>query len=719
MSLCRRLAVAVRGVRKLGSDALCPPATRRLQAAGTGSAATTVAWVAGLCLSLAVHGWAAEPAVKPVPVAQASPAGEFEQLAQIKVTSVSRQESTVQQSPAAIFVITPEMIRRSGATAIPELFRMVPGMDVARIDGNKWAVSSRGFNDRFVGKQLVQIDGRTLYNPILSGVYWDTVDYPLEDIERIEVIRGPGASVWGANAVNGIINIITKSAKDTPGGVISAGGGSTDRGFGEFRYGGQFKDDLSYRVYGKGFTREKDFFALGDPHDSWEGGSGGFRLDYQPESADRIMFDGGFYHSAAERQDLRPQPTAPFFFSNVDTDVSDGAHLLGRWSRQLADDSTWTLQAYWDRVHRSSAHIVDWRWDTYDVDFQHHLALGERQKLTYGTGYRLTDATLVNSKRDNGFDLSWASAHRSEQTFSAFVQDEISLVENRLALTLGSKFEHNDVTGFEVQPTARLLWNPSPRQSVWAGVSRAVRTPNFLEDSGRLKTLTTPGGTTFFEIRGNGNLASEELLAYDLGYRIQATEKLTLDLASFYNVYSKLIGTRAGAPEPSPPISITPLNRENTLSAETYGMELACSWQISDTWRLHGTYSLLKMNLHRAPGLPASAEAAEGQSPQQQVYLQSSWDLPNHVELDLMGRFVDRLRGFNLGAPAAGVPNVIAQYVSLDARLSWRPRKHWELSVVGQNLLDAYHPESGTSPIVRSPLVELRRSIYGKITWRF
>lgn len=673
----------------------------------------------GVALGLAATTGVAAGDPQPVLLAQAASASEFEQLAQIKVTTVSRNEGTVLQSPAAVFVISQEMIRRSGATAIPELFRMVPGMNVARIDGNKWAVSSRGFNDRFVGKQLVQIDGRTLFNPVLSGVYWDAVDYPLEDIERIEVVRGPGASVWGANAVNGVINIITKSAKETPGTFVTLGGGTEERGFGTVRHGGHVNDELSYRVYGKGFLRQEQFFTLGSSQDDWEGASAGLRLDWQPRTANKFTLDVGYLHSGASRQDFRPLAVAPFVITNTETDFTDAGHVLGRWTRELAEWDTFTLQTYWNRNERRSQHILDWRWDTYDMDFQHRMAVGDRQTLTWGAGYQLIRSALPGSQLDNGFDLSFENAYRTTQLFSAFVQDQIKVIPDRLELTLGSKFEHNDFTGFEVQPTARALLTVSPRQTVWAGVSRAVRTPNLIEDSGRLKILTAPGATTFLEFRGSSNLEAEIVTAYDLGYRFQANEHLSFDLATFYNEYDRLIGTRAGAAEVAAPITVTPLNRANTLKAETYGMELATSWQLAEHWQIHGGYTLLKMNLHRAAGIPATGEAAEKQSPQQQVYLRSSWNLPRAMEFDLIGRFVDRTSGFNLGAPAAGFPNVIDQYFSLDARLGWRPRKGLELSVVGQNLLDQAHPEFGTSPLVRSPLVELRRGFYTKLTWSF
>lgn len=419
----------------------------------------------------------------------------LEELMGVEVTSVSRQESTVGQSPAAIFVITQEMIRRSGATTIPELFRMVPGMDVARADNNKWAVSIRGFNDRFGKNQLVQIDGRTLYNPIFAGVYWDTVDYPLEDIERIEIIRGPGASVWGANAVNGIINIITKNSKDTQGGLITTGTGTEERGFGTFRYGGRAGENLSYRVYGKGFNRDEQFAAADDPNDGWAGGHSGMRLDWQASQSDKVTLDAGYFNDDPGRNDVRAMSASPYRLRNLEDEESEGGHVLARVHHTLDEDSSWELQMYWDRVNRGSTNeVASFQWDTFDVDFQHQFPISTGHKFIYGLGYRAIDAFVGPSARDNGFILGTDLPDRLAQTISVFAQDEIALVEEKLSLILGSKLEHNDYTNIEVQPTIRLLWTPSERQSVWAAVSRAVRTPTMLEDHTKVTGLQGTAG---------------------------------------------------------------------------------------------------------------------------------------------------------------------------------------------------------------------------------
>ena len=645
-----------------------------------------------------------------------------EELLSLEVTTVSRQGSTVGQSPAAVFVITQDDIRRSGATTIAELLRRVPGMNVARIDGNKWAIGARGLNDRFQRFLLAQIDGRTIYSATFAGVYWDAVDYPLENIERIEVIRGPGASVWGANAVNGIVNIITKSAAHTHGALLVAGGGDEERGFGTFRYGGDANDTLDYRIHGKASARDEQFFAGGGSHDGWTNASVGLRLDWKANDRDVVTVDAGGVRSDAARRDLRPMLAAPFVLANFEDEVSKATHVLARWSHTRDAESDWSLQIYWDSFTRIFENLeVHQRWDTYDVDFQHRLALGERNRLIWGLGYRAVESTLSNSGLDNGFILSYVPSDSRQQLAGAFLQDQIALVPDRLNLTIGSKFEHNDFTGFEYQPTVRLLWMSTTRQSVWAAVSRAVRTPSVADDELRSTLLqSTPGVVPYPQTTGNPGIESEELLAFELGYRTQATAAFSLDLASFYNEYHGLrvqvpgtVFTNALGAE------IRPLLRDNRMVGEIYGVELAARWQAAATWRLYGAYTFLKTSLHADAALPAGtrigAEAAVGQSPEQQVYLQSGWDLPRGIELDLIGRFVDRLKGFNPSG-AAGVSDTIAAYVSLDARVAWRPSEDLELSIVGQNLLDDHRSQFGTSAAVRSPQVEIERAVYAKLT---
>jgi len=635
------------------------------------------------------------------------------------VTTVSRQESTVGQSPTAVFVVTNDMIRRSGATSIPEALRMVPGLQVARIDSNKWAIGSRGFTERFVGKMLVQVDGRTVYNPINAGVYWDTQDLLLQDVDRIEVIRGPGATVWGANAVNGIINIISKDAKDTQGGMIFGGGGTEERGFGGFRYGGRSGDDVNYRVWGKWFERDNGFNPGGDARDDWRQGRGGFRMDWTASDCDTITLQGDLFEVTSGRRDSRPIDLAPdFSFTNTEDEISTGGDVLARWHREIAKQSDWTFQIYYDRFQRHSTEdLFAFDINTLDVDFQQQFPLTCRQQIVYGLGYRLNDMAFEGSTFDNGFSVGPSGEFtRDTDLFSAFVQDEITLVDERLSFTAGSKFEHNDFTGFEVQPTGRVLWTPDKRQSAWASVSRAVRIPALLEDMvevGLLPTFPTefppgtplpPGTPVFPRIVPNRDLDAEELIAYELGYRAQPTDAFSFDVAAFFNDYDRLFVSQARpALAPVPPPIVLPLRQENGDGAETYGIELAANYKVTECWRLYGQYTFLQMQIH-----PPGPEIFERRSPHNQIYVQSSWDLPCDLEFDLIGRYVDNLPDFDVDS-----------YVALDARLGWKPCKSVEVAVVGQNLLDAAHPEFGSSPLLRSPLVEVERGVYGMITLKW
>jgi len=645
----------------------------------------------------------------------------LETLLDMEVSSVTRRESTVGESAAAVSVISQEDIRRSGATTIAELLRRVPGMNVARIDNNKWAISVRGFNDRFSNKLLVQRDGRTIYDPLFAGVYWNAVAYPLDDIERIEVIRGPGASLWGANAVNGIINIITKSAANTQGGLFSAGGGTPEGSFGDLRYGGSIEPEADYRIYAKVFERDKQFSPQGDAHDQWNGVSTGMRLDWRRNAFDTVTLQGDYLRNSAGRQDPDLELTPPFLSLMADKTVADSGNVLGRWTHQTGEQSSWSLQAYWSRfdTEQPAAQISN-KNDSYDLDFQHQFPFGPRHKVVYGLGYRYLDQSVGNSLSDDGLSISWLKNDFSLSTYSAFLQDEYLLRPELLALFLGLKLEHNDFTGIELQPTVRLLWTPTKRQTLWAALSRAAGTPGISQVGIQLSAIpptTLPSGIQLFpRLTGNPDLDSVALIAYELGYRAQASESMSLDTALFYNKYHGLV-----VPVPqsiqggfAPGTAVLPVLLQNRMDGESYGVEIGADWRPMKWWRLYGNYSFLKTNLTPDRSLPAGtrfeAERAEGRNPQHQFFLQSSFDLPRNLEFDLTGRFIDRLPGFD---PA------ISSYFALDARVAWLPRKDLEIALIGQNLLDDHHPEFGVSTVIAAPVVEIRRNVYAKITWWF
>ena len=649
-------------------------------------------WLAGLCLSVTLGGWAAEPGAKPGPVTPAAGASEFEQLAQIKVTTVSRSESTVQASPAAVYVITQEDIRRSGVTSIPEALRLAPGVNVARIDAHRWAVGVRGFNQEFANKLLVMMDGRAVYSPLTSGVRWEQQDTALEDIERIEVVRGPTAALWGANAVSGVINIITKSAKDTQGTLVSGGGGSEAQGFGTVRYGGKLSDDVFYRVYAKGQAQGDTKFPNGaTSEDAWRRVQGGFRVDgAQAESHFTIQGDLGF----GEPHEL----FNPFGTTAIvpDTIRQITGSLLGRWTRTLGADSEFSLQTYFDHAEREFFSQTD-RLDTFDLDLQHRLPVGERQTITWGGGYRVTVDDLVFQA-----PISFPTRHQAIQLGRLFVRDDITLVPDRLHLTLGSQFEYHSFTGLDFQPTARLRWTPTERQTAWAAVSRAVRTPSRADDDLILATTVPP--TRF---SGNKALHSEEVLSYEVGYRAQLHERFSMDFALFYSEYDRLRSQETLAP------GVT--QRDEKIFGETYGGEASLSWQPAPWWRLQGSYSYLNTQLHKASGSTDTASVLrdEGRNPQHQVTLQSSWDLSSAVNFDAVVRYVDRLDSV---APFPDIP----PYLQLDLRLAWRPSRNLELALTGQNLLDRRHSEflPGAFGTLGQPR-EIERGFYGKFTWRF
>jgi iron complex outermembrane receptor protein len=399
-----------------------------------------------------------------------------EDLLNVEVISVAKKAKSLNDSPAAIFVISQDDIRRIGATSIPEALRLAPGLDVARIDSNKWAVSARGFNGRFANKLLVLIDGRSVYTRAFAGVYWENQDVMLEDVERIEVIRGPGATLWGANAVYGVINIITKHSADTQGGLLVAGVGTEEQGFGAFRYGGKLSSDTTARAYIKGFNRDENTHKLGgDAGDDWNKVQGGFRMDSQLTTNDTLTLQGDVYHSSINQYTTFAQVTAPYRNSFNEKIDAFGGNLLMRQHHTFSSTSDYSLQVFYDFYERDEVAVLESR-HTLDVDFQHRFALLNWNDVVWGIAYRYSHDDVYSKEF-----LVTNTPSRNDQLVSAFVQDEITLVDNYLWLTVGSKFEHNDYSGFEVQPTARLMWAPHQQHRLWAAVSRAVRTPSRVE----------------------------------------------------------------------------------------------------------------------------------------------------------------------------------------------------------------------------------------------
>lgn len=616
----------------------------------------------------------------------------FEELVRVKVMTVSKKPEPLFDSASAVYVISGEDIRRSGYTTIAESLRLVPGMQVARLGSSQWAISSRGFNGLYANKLLVLVDGRSVYTPLNSGVHWDTVDTLLEDVDRIEVVRGPGGTLWGANAVNGVVNIITKSAKETQGIYAEAGGGTLERAFAGFRYGGKTKD-VFYRIYGNYFDRAEFDFADGSSaQDDWQKAQAGFRIDWESSIENLFTLQGDIYRGT-ENSHL------------LDADVT-GGNLLGRWTHDFSLDAQSQLQVYYDRFVRE--HFAKSDIQTFDIDFQHRFQLGDRNEFIFGGGYRLIDDHLEETPLSK-----YREEERTVHLPSAFIQDEITLVPDRLRLTLGTKVEHHYFSGWEIQPTARLLWTPHEKHTAWAAVSRAVRTPSRAENDVRATFAVVPGPTnSIYASDMRGRADSEKVIAYEMGYRIQPMPDLSLDLAGFYNVYDKFATFEPATPYLETSASstnlIVPFEVRNKAHGETYGVELAAGWQAADWWRLNATYTYLQIQLHAPNSREVSAEFAEKESPHHQATLHSAMNGPQNTQLDCILRYVDSIPGFD-----------VPSYLTMDIRLAWKPSPNYEFSVVGQNLLDSKHREFGDVVTVRQRAAEVPRGIYGKLTCRF
>ncbi len=588
----------------------------------------------------------------------------------------------------------------------------MPGLQVARVNSNTWAISSRGFNRTDSNKLLVMIDGRTVYHPIFSGTLWRTKDVMLEDVDRIEVIRGPGATMWGSNAVNGVINVITKKAGDTRGLLAVGGGGSEERGFGSLRYGGKITEDIDYRAYAKYVQRDKFRSAsAADTNDEWENVQGGFRVDAQLNERDEVTLQGDIYHGKAGsfRTIVSPTLAAPVL-ANIGEDYA-GGNVLGRWTHTLSPTAGFRMQMYYDRTEDKTSYSaindsINTLVDTYDFDFQNHFELFSWQHINWGVGVR-----YVRAEDHNAVNFSFTPPNREFVLYSGFVQDELTLIPDTLKFIIGSKFEHNDFSGVEFQPNARLIVTPDDKQTIWASVSRAVRIPNRLDHDMDAIYLDQTG-PVYVIGQGNSNFDSEQLIAYEIGYRLQPTRDLSFDLAAFYNDYNRLTSTEVASATPTirttpTPHLVVPLFPGNNVTGETYGVELVAQWQALDWWRLQGNYSYLQIQLHtRSISSDPSPDAAEGDAPHHQFVLRSSMDLRDNLQLDTTVRYVDNL------------PNQhIANYTELDLRLAWEPIKHVELSVVGQNLLDSHHTEFGSS--ASSGSAETQRGVFGKIMFNY
>ena len=620
----------------------------------------------------------------------------FEQLAQIQIITASKRLESVADTPAAVFVLTGEDIHRMGVTSLPEALRYVPGVEVAMIDSSRWAVSARGFNGQFANQLLVMIDGRSIYNPSFGGVYWVGQDYLLDDIDRIEVGARARGSAMGRQCRQWCDQHPDQECQRHSGRAVERRRRQLQRS--HLRLTLWLQDlgpDICPRVYEVRPVWADSACIRGDTPDNWNRLQGGFRLDSQPDESATFTLQGDVHRADQRFGDTFPSFTAP---GGVSTETYWSPdlllNLLGRWTRNFSADSTMTAQVYYD-YEENSTRILNQRLHTLDADLHHHFGLGERQLITWGVGYRATLDTISPTRvmRVPGREQA------NDQLFSLFMQDEIALVREKLFLTLGPKIEHNDYTGLELSPSARMRWQPTERQTVWGAVSRGVVTPGHLTGGMQYDVRVVPPGA-LVQIQGRSAFV-EELLAYEIGYRIQPVERVSVDVAAFYSDYSHLQSLRTGAVIPGTP-PIVPVFLANQIEGHTDGVELALGWQALDHWRLQGTYTWFESDV--AAGSLGRGDG--GASPAYRVGLRSTVDFGKHWEWDTGLRFVDELKTGN-----------VPSYLELDIRVAWKPNKHWEVALVGQSLLQDSHYEFPRG--LSSLMSEVPRSVYGKITWKF
>ncbi|MEJ5250776.1 MAG: TonB-dependent receptor [Chthonomonadetes bacterium] len=633
----------------------------------------------------------------------------IEELMQVEVVTASKKAQAIRDVPASVYVITAEDIHRMGANTIPEVLRLVPGVHVGAIDANKWAVAVRGFNGRYSNKLLVLIDGRSVYTPFFSGVYWDA--QPLlfmEDIERIEVIRGPGASLWGANAVNGVINIITKPAKETQGTVWISGGGGEEKAFGGLRVGGKIGENGYYRAYTLYYERdnlEEDKVYVPN-NDGWLVRRSGFRADWNRSPNENFTLHGEVYTGRASQRLRLPDPTIPGTRMVDDRYTLAGYYLMGTWNRQreTAED---TLHIYYTHEARSPIEVSEVR-DTFDLSWQQRIQSRAGHDLLWGIEYKRTqDRTVGRYMRLN-------PSSRTDHVFGAFVQDDITL-NDRTRLTFGSKFENNSYTAWEIQPNLRLFWKPSEHNAWWWAVSHAVRMPTRAERAVAIDAYyegMVNGLPMFSRIYGSPDFRSEQVTAYELGYRCQPHPRLWLDISAFYNVYRNLRSFEPADPflenDPAPHL-VLPVYMSNKLHGRTYGFEVSTSWNVTDFWTLKLGYANITYRLQHDPDSkdPFNFHSdSTSNTPRHQVNISSHLNLPGRWHLDAYLFVVDRLYGMDF----------IPGYYRLDVSLGWHVTKDARFSLTLQNLLKRKKREFEHPLWERDSIPE--RAIYGRLVWQ-
>lgn len=645
----------------------------------------------------------------------------LEELMAIEVTSVSRTPEKLSSVAAAVTVITADDMRRAGVTSLPEALRLAQGLHVARLDASKWAIASRGFNAQFVGYLLVLVDGRSVYSPLFSGVFWEIQDLLLDDIDRIEVIRGPGATMWGANAVNGIINVITRPAGDTQGALVRLGAGTEERAFAALRHGAPLGETGHVRAYVKLSDRNASADAAGNAaHDGWSSAHGGFRADWELTHGTEASVRGGLYKVDADETLSLPVLAPPYDAVVEDRRSFVGGHLQGRWRRAWSGGEDLALQTYYEvsevegAWNQSEGPLRENR-HTLDFDSQLRLAPIERHRVMSGVGYRVTRDRVAEL-----VDFYLVPPRRTDHLFSAFILDEVTLSDGRLHLSIGSKFEHNDYTGLEYQPSLRLLCRPRPNHSLWAAVSRAVRTPTRIEHDAHIIGGVIPPDDPVnpvevpirVELQGSRQMRSTELLAWEAGYRADLPRFASLDIAGFYHVYDDL---RTVEPTWTSYDSLAVIphldlhyQAMNRMAGEAYGFEAMLDTRPAPRWRLRATYAWIGMDLRLdEDSRDPESGGLDNEMPRHQWALRSTCDLRRHLGLDVGLRYTDQLTGLDVNG-----------YADLDAHLHWQVRPGWQLSLVGRGLLQDRHLEFRKKAFINTQASRVQREIYLASTWK-
>lgn len=630
---------------------------------------------------------------------------DFDELMQLKITSVSKKSEKLSEAAAAVYVVTEDEIRRSGATNIPEALRLVPGVDVAQIDPNKWAVSIRGFNGRFANKLLVLIDGRSVYTPSFSGVYWEYFDYLMPDIARIEVIRGPGATLWGANAVNGIINIITREAGENPGGMLSVSAGNEYKGVG-VRQGGEISENMQLRAYAKGKRLDESVNTSGEGQDN--GGDylqTGFRLDTQPNDQQSLTFQGDLY-----RDDLNQEHTLPTYqipYSEIVNDSIDakGGNVGMRWGMLTGLDSEITAKVNYDFYDHQEIKYSEDR-NTFNVELQHQFSPFNNHDLIWGGGYRFSENNFTSSKY-----VGLQSVIGDSEIWNLFVQDSIRFPEQNITLTLGTKLENNNYTGTEIQPNIRVAWVPAEKVTWWGAISRANRTPSRADTESTVFANATNSVVTI--VHGNKNFQSEQLDAYEVGVRWVMMPQLSLDFSTFYNVYENLRSSTLASVDYShyPDYVISNLLLANNVHGTSKGFELLMNWQATPASRFRFVYNFLDIDLEDSEeneGSSTIISLDEDRSLEHKLSLWGSFDLSRAIELDVRLYY---------NAERSWSEKKIDAIVDADLHLGWQATKSLSLSLVGRNLLHSAEQSFITESWESASAIERSVFLNGTLKW--